>query len=151
MLKAAELALFDAGNRNIMLMTADEGATPDRRGAAANKLLAQGAEIIVGPLFGPSVVGGGAHRARPRRAGAGLLDRAQRWRAMASISCPSCRRAKCSRVVNYAASPGPSQFRGHGAADAYGDVVADAFTDAVKRRERAPVWISSISRPTPAR
>ena len=56
MLKAAELALFDGGNRNILLMTADEGATPDLAGAAADaNLLAQGAEIIVGPLFGPSV------------------------------------------------------------------------------------------------
>ena len=55
MLKAAELALFDSGNRNILLMTADEGANPPKRRAAATKLLDQGAEIIVGPLFGASV------------------------------------------------------------------------------------------------
>jgi len=38
MLKSAELALFDTGNRNLLLMTADEG-TPDQAGAAARKLL----------------------------------------------------------------------------------------------------------------
>ncbi|HEX2762053.1 MAG TPA: ABC transporter substrate-binding protein, partial [Rhizomicrobium sp.] len=55
MLKSAALALFDGGNSNILLITADEGAGPDTAGAAAVKLLGQGAEIIVGPLFGPSV------------------------------------------------------------------------------------------------
>ena len=57
MLKAAELAMFDSGNRNILLMTADDG---NGGGAAAVKaaqqLLAQGAEIIVGPLDRKSVV-----------------------------------------------------------------------------------------------
>ena len=55
MLKAAELALFDAGNPNILLMTADEGEHGDSCRDGARSLLAQGAEVIVGPLFGPSV------------------------------------------------------------------------------------------------
>src|SRR6478609_2192843 len=55
MVKAAELALFDSKNPNIILITADEGATPDDAAAAASRLLAQGAEVIIGPLFGPSV------------------------------------------------------------------------------------------------
>ena len=43
-------------NRNILLMTADEGSDARRcRRRPRSKLLAQGAEIIVGPLFGPSV------------------------------------------------------------------------------------------------
>ena len=36
-------------------MTADEGTTPEASQAAAVKLLDQGAEIILGPLFAPSV------------------------------------------------------------------------------------------------
>src|SRR6185312_871733 len=55
MLKAAELALFDGGNANILLMTADEGNGGAAAAKAADQLLAQGAEVIVGPLFGPSV------------------------------------------------------------------------------------------------
>ena len=55
MMKAAELAMFDSGNRNILLMTADEGNGGAAAAKAAQQLLAQGAEVIVGPLFGPSV------------------------------------------------------------------------------------------------
>ena len=50
MLKAAELAMFDSGNRNILLMTADEGNGGPAAAKAAQQLLAQGAEVIVGPL-----------------------------------------------------------------------------------------------------
>ncbi|HUJ03376.1 MAG TPA: ABC transporter substrate-binding protein, partial [Rhizomicrobium sp.] len=55
MLKSAELALFDSGNPNILLITADEGSTPEQAAAGAKALLAKGSEIIVGPLFSPSV------------------------------------------------------------------------------------------------
>jgi hypothetical protein len=55
MLKAAELAMFAAGNHNILLMTADEGNGGAKAADAAQQLLSQGAEVIVGPLFGPSV------------------------------------------------------------------------------------------------
>ena len=55
MMKAAELAMFDSGNKNILLMTADEGNGGPGAANAAQQLLSQGAEVIVGPLFGPSV------------------------------------------------------------------------------------------------
>jgi branched-chain amino acid transport system substrate-binding protein len=55
MMKAAQLALFDAGNPNIILISADEGSTPDSAASGARSLLAQGAEVIVGPLFSGSV------------------------------------------------------------------------------------------------
>ncbi len=55
MMKAAEMALYDSGRRNILLMSADEGSGGTEAAAGARKLLAEGAEIIVGPLFGPSV------------------------------------------------------------------------------------------------
>src|SRR5215472_9720973 len=55
MLKAAQLALFDSGNQNILLITADENGTAAEATAGAQKLLDQGAEIIIGPLFAQSV------------------------------------------------------------------------------------------------
>jgi ABC-type branched-subunit amino acid transport system substrate-binding protein len=55
MMKAAEMALFDSGKRNILLLSADEGSGGPEAAAGARKLLAEGAEIIVGPLFAPSV------------------------------------------------------------------------------------------------
>ncbi len=55
MLKAAQLALYESGNRDILLITADEGSTPESAAGAAVRLLDQGAEILVGPLYAPSV------------------------------------------------------------------------------------------------
>jgi ABC-type branched-subunit amino acid transport system substrate-binding protein len=54
MMKAATLALYESGNKDMILMTADEGSTPADAVAAGQKLLNQGAEIIIGPLYGPS-------------------------------------------------------------------------------------------------
>ena len=65
MLKSAQLALYDSGNRDIILMTADEGTTPEASQAAAVRLLDQGAEILIGPLFATSVKAI-AHEARDR-------------------------------------------------------------------------------------
>lgn len=55
MMKAAELALFDANNPNIILLSADEGSTPDSAANGARQLLSEGAEVILGPLFSASV------------------------------------------------------------------------------------------------
>jgi ABC-type branched-subunit amino acid transport system substrate-binding protein len=55
MMKSAELALFDANNPNIMLLSADEGSTPDSAANGARQLLSEGAEVILGPLFSASV------------------------------------------------------------------------------------------------
>ena len=55
MMKAAQLALFDSGNSNIILLSADEGSTGESAANGARSLLAQGAEVIVGPLFSASV------------------------------------------------------------------------------------------------
>lgn len=55
MMKSAELALFDSHNADILLMSADEGTTPQQAAAGARTLIAQGAEIIIGPLFSQSV------------------------------------------------------------------------------------------------
>src|SRR3569832_362087 len=65
MLRSAQLAMYDSGNKDIIIMTADEGATPDSAAGAAVRLLDQGAEIIVGPLYAQSVRAI-AHEARDR-------------------------------------------------------------------------------------
>ena len=54
MLKAAQLAMFDARNPNMILMVEDEGNGGAPAASAARRLLAQGSEVIVGPLFGTS-------------------------------------------------------------------------------------------------
>ena len=50
MLDAAHLALFDLGNDAIVLIPRDTQGTPEGAAAAARAVLAEGAELIVGPL-----------------------------------------------------------------------------------------------------
>ena len=131
MMKAAELALFDGGNRNILLITADEGATPDTAAAAASKLLSQGAEIIVGPLFGPSV---SAVAPIARERGIPVLafstERSVAGNGVYLLSFLS--QSEVRRVVNYAVSQGHHNFAAMVPETPYGDVITGAFTDAVK-------------------
>lgn len=52
---AAALALSEAGSQDITLLVKDDQSTPDGAKAAASAILADGAELIVGPLYSPDV------------------------------------------------------------------------------------------------
>lgn len=54
--KAAELALFEAGKTNVTLITKDTAGNPETAAAMANAAIAEGAEIILGPLLGSEVL-----------------------------------------------------------------------------------------------
>jgi len=131
MLKAAELALYDAKNSNIVLMTADEGTQPQDAAAAASKLLDQGAEVIIGPLFGPSVT---AVAPLARDKGVPVLafstERSVAGNGVYLLSFMP--QSEVRRVVSYAASQGHHSFAAMVPQNEYGDLVAGAFTDAVK-------------------
>jgi branched-chain amino acid transport system substrate-binding protein len=131
MMKAAELALFDAGNSNIVLISADEGSTPEAAAAGAHSLLAQGAEIIIGPLFSQSAT---------------AIAPIARDRAVPVISFSTDRSVAgdgiyllsfqpeiaVQRVVSYAAAHGHSAFAALVPETAYGHIVGKAFADEVK-------------------
>jgi branched-chain amino acid transport system substrate-binding protein len=53
--QAAELAMFDATNPDIELITKDSRGTPEGAAAAAREAVAEGAEIILGPLLAGEV------------------------------------------------------------------------------------------------
>jgi len=148
MLKAAELALFDSGNRNILLMTADEGS-PDTAAGAASKLLAQGAEIIVGPLFGPSV-SKVAPLARDRGVPV-LAFSTERGVAGNGVYLLSfLPQTEVRRIVTYAASQGHHDFAAMVPQTAYGDVVANTFGDAVKSAGVTSVGVEHFTPDTAA-
>src|ERR1700733_12045317 len=131
MMKAAELALFDANNSNIVLISADEGSTPEAAAAGARSLLAQGAEIIIGPLFSQSV---------------SAVAPITRDRAVPLISFSTDRTVAgdgvyllsfqpeiaVDRVISYAAAHGHTAFAALIPETAYGRVVGQAFTNDVK-------------------
>lgn len=56
---AAELALFELGNQNTLLIPRDAGSTEASANAAAQALIADGADIIVGPVVREGVTGAG--------------------------------------------------------------------------------------------
>ncbi len=54
---AAELALFDHGSQNTLLIPRDAGANEGSAAAAARALVADGADIIIGPVLREGVAG----------------------------------------------------------------------------------------------
>jgi ABC-type branched-subunit amino acid transport system substrate-binding protein len=55
MLDAAEMALFDVGANDLMLLPRDTAGTPDGARSAARQVIDEGAEVILGPLYGQAV------------------------------------------------------------------------------------------------
>jgi hypothetical protein len=55
MQQAAEMALFDAAGPAFELVPRDTGGTPDGAGRAASAAIAEGAQLLIGPLFGDEV------------------------------------------------------------------------------------------------
>jgi branched-chain amino acid transport system substrate-binding protein len=130
MLKAAELAMFDSGNHNILLMTADEGNGGATAAKAAQQLLAQGAEVIVGPLFGPSVQAV-APIARDRGVPVLAFSTEKSVAGNGAYLLSFLPQIEVRRVVSYAAANGHHQFAALLPHSAYGDVAGSAFNDAV--------------------
>lgn len=53
--EAAQLALFDVGNEDFVLLPRDTGGTPEGAADAARQALADGVRLVLGPLFSGSV------------------------------------------------------------------------------------------------
>jgi branched-chain amino acid transport system substrate-binding protein len=130
MMKAAQLALYDSNNRDIVLMTADDTGSASDAAASARSLLAQGAEVIVGPLFAQSV-SAVAPLARDR--GVPVLA----FSTDASIAGDGVYllsflpQTEVKRVISFAARQGHTAFGAMIPETAYGEVVARAFRDSV--------------------
>jgi len=126
MLNAAQLAMFDSRNPDILLMPEDEGSTPKEAAAAARNLLNEGAEVIVGPLFAPSAMAV-APLARDR--GVPVIsfstDRAVAGDGVYLLSFQP--EAEVMRVISYAAAHGHSNITAIAPQNAYGDRVASAL------------------------
>jgi ABC-type branched-subunit amino acid transport system substrate-binding protein len=126
MMKAAQLAMFDSRNSNILLMPSDEGSTPKQAAEAARTLISEGAEIIVGPLFAPSVTAV-APIARDHAVPviAFSTDRAVGGDGVFLLSYQP--ETEVQRVISYAAAHGHANFSALVPRTAYGDRIAAAF------------------------
>jgi ABC-type branched-subunit amino acid transport system substrate-binding protein len=130
MMKAAQLAMFDAGNPRILLMTADEGNGGAGAAKAAQQLLNQGAEVIVGPLFGASV-SAVAPIARDRAVPVLAFSTEKSVAGNGVYLLSFMPQNEVRRVVSYAASRGHRQFAALVPQTAYGDVAQAAFQETV--------------------
>ena len=130
--KAAEMAVFDSKNTEILLMPRDDGGTPEKAAAAAAKAINDGAEIIIGPLFAGSV-SAVAPIARARHVPVIALssDRSVGGKGVYLLSFQA--ETEVNRIVSYAAKTGHSAFAALVPKTPYGDIVAEAFRDSVTR------------------
>jgi ABC-type branched-subunit amino acid transport system substrate-binding protein len=133
MKNAADLALAEFKQPNIQLLVKDDAGTPQGAQAAAQQALAEGAEIIVGPLFAQSVSAvGGVARARNIPVIAFSTDASVAARGVYLLSfLPE---SDVKRIVDFAISRGKRSFAALLPDNAYGAVVEAAFQQEVARR-----------------
>jgi len=130
--KSAEMAVFESRRNDILLMPRDDGGTPEKAAAAAAKAIADGAEIIIGPLFAQSVTAV-APVARAQKVPVIALssDRSVGGNGVYLLSFQP--ETEVNRIVSYAARTGRNSFAALVPKNAYGDKVAISFRESVAR------------------
>src|SRR5205085_5469474 len=133
MRNAAEMALAEFSNPDIQLLVKDDGGTSGGAQQAAQQALAEGAEIIIGPLFAHSVgVVGAAARQRGVPVIAFSTDASVAARGVYLLSfLPE---SDVDRIVDYAVANGKRSFAALLSEGAYGNVVEAEFKQMVARK-----------------
>ncbi|CAA7616310.1 penicillin-binding protein activator [Magnetospirillum sp. UT-4] len=130
MSNAAQLALFEVGDQRLNLIPLDTRGTPEGAAAAARQAVAQGADIVLGPLFSPEVK---AAAQVAREAAVPVLafttDRTAIGQGIYTLGFLP--RSQVARVVAHARQQGKERFALLARSDEYGRTVADAFREAV--------------------
>jgi branched-chain amino acid transport system substrate-binding protein len=133
MKNAAEMALAEFNNPDIQLLAKDDGGTTAGARSATQQAIAEGAEIILGPLFAQSVSAAGQiARQNGRPVIAFSTDTSVAARGIYLLSfLPE---SDVDRIIEYAAGTGKRSFIAMVPDNAYGTVVEAAFNQAVARR-----------------
>ena len=133
MLRAAQMALFDAGPNSVVLLPRDTRGSAEGAAQAARELLNEGAEILIGPLFSRAV-----KAVTP-------IAQAADVRVLAFSNVTSVAdegtyllgfrpEEQVDRVVQYALDQGIEIFAGLAPDDAYGETAMRALQRAVIER-----------------
>ena len=133
MKNAAEMALAEFQNPNVQLLIKDDGGSPQGASQGTQQALAEGAEIILGPLFAVSVPST-AQLTRTRGVSviAFSTDSSIAGRGVYLLSfLPE---SDVNRIIDYAAGTGKRSFAALLPDNAYGNVVEAAFKQAVARK-----------------
>lgn len=148
---AAQMAMgdFSGGQSNIQLLVKDDKGTPEGARQAAQEVLAAGAELIIGPLFGPSVQAA-ASVARP--AGKPMIafssdaSAAQRGVYLLSFLPQS----DVQRIVGFAGSRGKKSFAALIPQNPYGNVVEAEFMQVANQGGRKAATVARYQPGNPA-
>ncbi len=130
MVNAAQLALFDIADDRFNLIPIDTRGTAEGAAAAARQALAQGADIVLGPLFSHEVrAAGPLAREQDVPMLAFTTDRAAVGNGVYALGILPA--TQVERVVAYARSQGRERIALLAPANDYGYAVADALKGAV--------------------
>lgn len=141
---AAEMALAEFPNADLTLLVKDDRGTPEGAQAAAQEALRESAELIIGPLFAPSVQAAGqVARGANRPVIAFSSDTNAAGRGVYLLSFPP--ENDVNRVIAYASQQGRKSFAAMVPDTAYGKVVEAAFQQAVAARGARVVAIERFS------
>lgn len=130
---AAEMAIAEFNGSKVQLLVKDDRGTPDGAREAAQQVIAEGAEIIVGPLLAPSVQAvGQVARGANRSVIAFSTDATVASRGIYLLSFMP--ESDVDRIVDFAVTRGKRSIAALIPNTAYGNVVAAAFQEAAARR-----------------
>jgi ABC-type branched-subunit amino acid transport system substrate-binding protein len=138
MQQAAELALFDSGAKDLALAAYDSGETGDSAVEAYKRAQADGAALILGPLFGPSATALGPLRRTDRTNIISFSNDesvAQPGLWVMGIAAPP----QVRRVVDHSISAGIRRFAVFAPRTTYGDQMARTLESHVAIRGGAVV------------
>ena len=132
MLKAAEMAVFDREDADIVLVTLDTGGTSRGAKAAAQSAVKAGVDVILGPVLSGSVK---AASETARRSNLPVVafstDQTAAGRGTYLLSFPP--EAEVDRIVDYAATSGITRFAYFGPEGAYGRRVKGQYEQSVNQ------------------
>jgi branched-chain amino acid transport system substrate-binding protein len=154
MKQAAEMALFDLNNPSFQMVVKDTGGTPDGARMAATEAAADGAELIIGPLFAKSVR---AVQPIAQQAGLPMIafsnDRSVAGNGVYLLSFMA--NEEVERIVAFATARGKRSLAALIPSSAYGNLMAAAFKASAQRNgahviaiERYPANSTGLLGPT---
>lgn len=150
LLRAAELALFEQGDAAMLLLPKDTGGTAEGGREAAESAIADGADLIIGPLFSAAAdaVGEIARAARVPVI-AFSTDANVAGNGLYLLSFPP--EEEVRRVTEYALDQGATRFAAVTPDSAYGQLARDTYAATIGARlgfDPLPE-VSSVTLPQP--
>jgi branched-chain amino acid transport system substrate-binding protein len=129
MLEAAQLALFTTGNDRLTLVPRDTGGTPESAANAARSALAEGAQLILGPLLAAEV-GAVGPVARDAKVNVIAFSTATQLAGGNVFLMGFLPRQEVVREVSFARERGLSRFAALAPNSEYGRLMTDALREA---------------------